>query len=103
MEFNEENYERIHQAYLGRNEFQIQVPIQYTAFSADNVPPDWSECPPPILADEDLVRCLLCLGDEMRNRLTRLELTVHYTEGKLFYKSLGESLVGIKVTWPDTM
>ena len=103
MEFNEENYPTIRQGYLDRNEFQMQVHIQDTAFCADNVPTDWSVCPPPLLPDEDLVRCLLYLGDEMRDRLTRLELVIYYTGGKLLYKSLGDSLVGIKVTWPDTM
>ena len=100
MELNQENYQRIHQEYIDRNEFQIQVHIQDTAFSADNVPVDWSECPPSLLTDEDLVRCLLYLSDDMRDRLTRLELLVHRARGKLLYKSLGESLVAIKVTWP---
>jgi len=103
MEFNEENYQRIRQGYLDRTEFEIQVRIQDTGFSTDNVPVEWSECPLSLLANEDLVRCLLCLGNEMRDRLTRLELVVHYTGGKLLYKSLGQSLVGIKVTWPDAM
>jgi hypothetical protein len=102
MVFNEQNYPRIRQEYLDRNEFQIQVHIQDTAFCADNVPTDWSVCPPPLLPDEDLVRCLLYLSDEMRDRLTRLELVVHYTGGQLLYKSLGDSLVGVKVTWPNT-
>jgi hypothetical protein len=101
MEFNQENYQNIRQEFLDRNEFQIQVHIQDTAFSPDNVPVDWLECPPSSLADEDLIRCLLYLSDEMRDRLTRLELMVHRAGGKLLYKSLGESLVAIKVTWPS--
>ena len=83
--------------------FRYKYTFRDTAFCADNVPTDWSVCPPPLLPDEDLVRCMLYLGDEMRDRLTRLELVVHYTGGQLLYKSLGDSLVGIKVTWPDTM
>jgi hypothetical protein len=103
MEFNEENYQMIRQGYLNKTEFEIRVRIQDTGFSVENVPDDWSPCPPSLLLDEDLVRCLLCLGDEMRDRLTRLELVVHYTGGRLLYKSLGSSMVGIKVTWPNAL
>ena len=103
VELNKANYPTIRQQYLDRNEFEIQVDIQDTAFSADNVPVDWSECRPPFLEDIDLVNCLVHLGDEMRDRLTRLELVVHYAGGKLLYKSLGGTLVGIKVTWPRKM
>jgi hypothetical protein len=103
MEFNEANYGVIRQRYLERTEFEIQVRIQDTGYSAENVPAEWSPCQPSLLANEDLVRCLLNLGDEMRDRLTRLELVVHHTGGKLLYKSLGDSIVGIKLTWPDAM
>jgi hypothetical protein len=103
MEFNEANYEVIRQRYLERTEFEIQVRIQDTGYSADNVPAEWSPCQPSLLANEDLVRCLLYLGDEMHDRLTRLELVVHHTGGRLLYKSLGDSIVGIKVTWPNAM
>ena len=54
-----------------------------------------------LLTDKDLVYCLLELGDNMRDCLMRLELVVVYTGGKLFYKAQGDSMVGIKVTWPN--
>ncbi len=89
MEFNKENYQVIRQGCLDKTEFEIQVRIQDTGFSAENVPGDWSPCPPSRLLDEDLVRCLLYLGDEIRDRLTRLELFVYHAGGMLLYKSLG--------------
>ena len=75
--------------------------IQGAGFSADNVPGEWTSSSPCLLTDKDLVYCLLELGDNMRDRLTRLELVVVYTGGKLFYKAQGDSMVGIKVTWPN--
>lgn len=102
MLFNKENYPAIKEACEQRHEFEFEARKEDTSFESSTVevPSRWTALSPGTHAPEGYAQIFAQSSNDARGHLTRLELLINLDGGRVFFKSTGENMVAVKVTWP---
>ena len=101
MLFNQANYAQIRAACESKTDMELEVPRSATAFAESQAPLEWTAYPPCILPPEGYAQVFVHSGADLRGAVTRFELTVHLSGGRILYKAKDHELVSMKVTWPE--
>lgn len=100
MDFNRDTYPQIKQACDQKVSIEFDVDRDATAFVDSDAPIEWTPYPPAHLSTKDYAQVIHRAGNDARGTLTKLELHVHSTGGKIFYKKSGNDRITLRVTWP---
>lgn len=100
MLFSYETYSDIKLAMEKKQEISFFVSKSESVFAESDAPADWVAFPPTMLAPAEYLQILIQVGASIRDALMRLEINVHLSGGRIFYKKHNDKLVALKMTWP---
>jgi hypothetical protein len=101
MHFDSKSSRSIIDACLQKQELDFTVDIAATAFNNEDLPKEWTAYPAPMLSPDAYAAIFANLETNAKDALTRLELRVDLDGGVILYRKESDSLVGIRVTWPN--
>lgn len=99
MLFNAQNYQKIKQSCLQKQDITFFAPNEFTCFANDEAPTAWTAYPPALLTNEAYAQVFAYAGHDARGRLTILELTIHLDGGRILYSKKDDEHVYLQVTF----
>lgn len=101
MKFEGKDCQVVKQAVQNSQDIDFEVDRSITIFADSGAPADWTEYPPSILSDDDLVKAkaILATDTSLRGALCRVEQSAHDQGAKVYYKALDDDTVSIKIEW----